>query len=609
MKKPNCVKKCKIAENLLTVASCLAMILGFMMLIKNRYRLIKQIAKGEFYQTFLAVDENQFPPLACIVQKLSSPGQTLEDFEYQAQQLTELGKHPQIPTLITHFTEDKYDYLIQEFIEGDNLATVLEKQGVFHENQIWQVLKTLLPVLSFIHNHQIIHRNINPENIISRTVNENQNLLENLFLTDFTVVKFVHRNQSKDHIVGSPEYISPEQIQGKAVFASDLYSLGVTCIYLLTHIPPFELFNITHHSWIWRDYLTNQISEHLAQTLDKLVKHNLQERWKSANELIYNLGIKANDLRLSSHISQDDWQLYHTITNQIHSPINTIALSPDSQILASGEDDKSIKLWDLKTQQLIANLKGHTQAITAVKFNPNGTILATASDDKTIKLWDIQTLTIIQTLSGHSHAVKSLAFHPHGLLASGSWDKTIKIWDINTGKIWDINTGLELHTLTGHKLQVNAVAFSPQGEFLASASYDKTVRIWQIQNGKYNLLTTLLGHTWAVLTVAFSPTNQNLLATGSGDNTIKLWDINTGELISTLSGHSWSVVAVAFSTDGKMLISGSWDKTVKIWQISTKSEITSLVGHTDSVSSLAISDDTELIVSGSTDKTIKLWYM
>ena len=575
------------------------MILRFMMLIKNRYRLLKQIAKGEFYQTFLAVDENQFPPLACIVQKLSSPEQTLEDFEHQVQQLTELGKHPQIPTLITHFTEDKYDYLIQEFIEGDNLATLLEKQGVFHENQIWQVLKSLLPVLSFIHNHQIIHRNINPENIISQTVNQNQNLLENLFLTDFTVVKFLNRNQSKDDIVGSPEYISPEQIQGKAVFASDLYSLGVTCIYLLTHIPPFELFNITHHSWIWRDYLTNQISEHLAQTLDKLVKHNLQERWKSANELIYNLGIKANYLRLSSHISQDDWQLYHTITNQIHSPINTIALNPDSQILASGEDDKSIKLWDLKTQQLIANSKGHTQAITAVKFNPNGTILATASDDKTIKLWDIKTLTTIQTLSGHSHAVKSLAFHPHGLLASGSWDKTIKIWDINTG--------LELHTLTGHKLQVNAVAFSPQRELLASASHDKTVRIWQLHNGKYNLLTTLLGHTWAVLAVAFSPTNQNLLATGSGDNTIKLWDVNTGELISTLSGHSWSVVAVAFSTDGEKLISGSWDKTVKIWQISTKSEITSLVGHTDSVSSVAISDDTELIVSGSKDKTIKLW--
>ncbi|MFM6198013.1 MAG: WD40 repeat domain-containing protein, partial [Dolichospermum sp.] len=186
----------------------------------------------------------------------------------------------------------------------------------------------------------------------------------------------------------------------------------------------------------WRDYLTNQISEYLAQTLDKMVKHNLQERWKSANEIIYNLGIKVNYWRLVSHIYEDN----HTIKNQIYSPINTIALSPDSQILASGEDDQSIKLWDLKTQQLIANLKEHNQAITAVKFHPNGTILATASDDKTIKLWDIKTLTIIQTLSGHSHAVKSLTFHDNGkILASGSWDKTIKIWDINTG--------LQLHTL------------------------------------------------------------------------------------------------------------------------------------------------------------------
>ena len=570
------------------------------MLIKERYCLIKQIAKGKFYETFFAVDESQFPPIPCVIQRFLSQYQTPKNFQHQVQQLTELGKHPQIPSLIAHFTEDEYCYFIQEFIEGDNLASLVEKNGVFYESQIWQVLKSLLPVLSFIHHHQIIHRNIQPENIIWQSANQKQDLLDNLILVDFAVMKFVNENQSIDDIVGSPEYISPEQIQGNAVFASDLYSLGVTCIYLLTQIPPFELFDINNNSWVWRDYLPHQISEYLAQTLDKLLKHNLQERWKSADQLIDTLGIKDNYLRLSSHIPNHSWQLSHTLTNQIYSYINTVALSHDSQILASGEDDKRIKLWDLNTQQLIANLTGHTQAITSVIFIKNSTILATASNDKTINLWDVKTLTKIHTFTGHSHAIKSLAFDPNGqFLASGSWDKTIKIWDINTG--------LTLNTLTGHKLQVNAVAFSHQGQLLASASYDRTVRIWQLLDGRYNLLTTLLGHTWAVLTVAFSPNGQ-ILATGSGDNTIKLWDVRTGELISTLSGHSWSVVAVAFSIDGETLISGSWDKTVKIWQISTKEEIASLAGHTDSVSSVAMSHDAGLIVSGSKDKTIKLWH-
>jgi serine/threonine protein kinase len=569
-------------------------------LINEGYRLIRPISKGRLYQTFLAVDESQFPPIPCVVYQVSSQYQSLEIFQFQVQTLMELGKHPQIPTLITHFTENEYYYLIQEFIDGDNLASLLAKQGGFHETQIWQILKSLLPVIRFIHDHQVIHGNIQPENIILRTKNQSRDLLDDLVLGNFANMKFANINEDKDNLVGSPEYISPEQAQGKAVFASDLYSLGVTCIYLLTQISPFELFDMTNNSWVWRDYLTDQISEHLGQTLDKLVKYNLQERWQSADQLIYNLGIKDNYLPLSSLNKSHLWQLADTLENQINSSINTVALSHDGKILASGEDNKSIKLWNLSNQQLMGNFPGHSQSITAVIFNDNDTVLATASNDQIINLWDVKTLAKIHSLTGHSHAVKSLAFHPCGqILASGSWDKTIKIWDVNTG--------LALNTLTGHKLQVNAVAFSPQGQLLASASYDRTVRVWKLEDGKFHLLTTLFGHTWAVLTVAFSPTHPNLLATGSGDNTIKLWDVSTGELISTLSGHSWSVVAVVFSADGETLISGSWDKTVKIWQISTKSEIASLVGHTDSVSSVVMRDDGGLIISGSKDKTIKLW--
>ena len=100
-----------------------------------------------------------------------------------------------------------------------------------------------------------------------------------------------------------------------------------------------------------------------------------------------------------------------------------------------------------------------------------------------------------------------------------------------------------------------------------------------------------------------------ILATGSDDNTIKLWDVNTGQLITTLSSHSWSVMAVAFTADGETLISASWDKTVKLWRVNTAEEIFTLSGHVDSVSAVAVSHVAQLIASGSKDKTIKLWQL
>jgi WD40 repeat protein len=581
-------------------------------LIKERYRLQKQIGKGGFCKTFLAVDEDKFPPVPCIVQQFPHH-QTSEESVKKAQQLQELGKHPQIPTLFAHFRENEYFYLVQEFIKGNNLATLIEEQGTFSETQIWQLLQSLLPVIKIIHNHQIIHGDIKPENIICRNFYK-ANLELDLVLVDFAGAKLLTAIDrfTDEPVIGSPEYAAPEQTRGKAVFASDLYSLGVTCIYLLTQIPPFDLFDVANNSWIWRDYLTTKISNHLAQTLDKLLQNNVTKRFQSADEVIQILGIKDNYLRLSAFVhssklkaKNNSWKYLYTLTGNIgaSSSINSLSFNPNGNILASGDDDKITKLWDLDTQKILANLRGHTQAVKSVAFSPDGQILATASDDKTIKLWNVNNLEEIFTLVGHSRAVKSIAFAPDGqILASGSWDKTIKIWDVNTG--------IELCTLRGHKLQINAVAFSPQRQILASASCDRTVGIWQLENLQnhphHSLLGNLSGHTWAVSTVAFSPDGQ-ILATGSEDNTIKLWNVNTGQLISTLSSHSWSVVAVAFTADGKTLLSASWDQTVKLWNVSTAEEIATLSGHGDSVCTVAVSPVTQLIASGSRDKTIKLW--
>ncbi|WP_392531313.1 protein kinase [Nostoc sp. C117] len=587
------------------------------MLLQGRYRLIKRIGKGEFCKTFAAVDEGEFPPVACVVQEFSPEHEISNCFEEKAQQLKELGKHRQIPTLLTYFHQKQRFYLVQEFIAGTNLAQVVEEEGAFNETQIWQILADLLPVFQFISDRNIIHRDIKPQNIIRRTP-PNSEGIGNLVIVDFSSAKIVTQIDwlTDEKTIGSPEYAAPEQTKGQAIFASDLYSLGVTCIYLLTQISPFDLFDIANNCWVWQDYLTNKNdiwrqdtkSFHLKKILEKLLQNTISQRFKSANEVMQAMGIqcKNESLELQNHL----WHCSYTLTGHaaVLSSVNALAFYPQGKILASTNDDKNIKLWDLNKKKLIASLSGHRQAVKSVAFSPDGKILATASDDKTIKLWHISTLKEICTLLGHSHAVKSVAFSANGqILASGSWDKTIKLWNVNTGA--------EICTLTGHQLKVNSVAFSPQGEILASASYDRTIRLWQNNSERefkncpcYTLLGTLSGHAWAVLTVAFSPDGK-ILATGSDDNTIKLWEVNTGQLISTLLGHSWSVVALAFTADGETLISGSWDKTVKLWRVNTAEEIITLSGHTDSISAIAVNPVAQLIASGSRDKTIKLWQL
>jgi WD40 repeat protein len=580
------------------------------LLLQERYRLLKQIGKGGFCKTFLAVDEGQFPPIPCIVQELSLESETFKNFQQKAQKLGELGNHPQIPALLAYFQQNGHFYLVQELIAGTNLAQVLEEEGAFNETQIWQLLKDLLPVFQLMSDRHIIHRDIKPHNIIRRSpISKNGDFV----IVDFSTAKIVTEidRLTSETSIGSPEYAAPEQARGEAVFASDLYSLGVTCIYLLTQIPPFDLFDIANDSWVWQQYLTTKVSDRLAQILNKLLQNAVNCRFQSADEVMQAMGMECKTQNFK--LPNPPWRCLHTLTGHSGtlSSVNALAISPDDYTLASASDDKIIKLWDLNTQKVLATLSGHSQAIKSLAFSPDGKILATAGDDKTIKLWQVETLQEICTLLGHLQAVKSVAFSPDGqILASGSWDKTIKLWDVNTGT--------EICTLTGHQLKVNSVAFSPQGQLLASASYDRTIRLWQIpkrgegtfiQNRPcYSLLSTLSGHAWAVLTVAFSPDGQ-ILATGSDDNTIKLWEVNTGQLICTLVGHSWSVVAVAFTADGETLLSASCDKTVKLWRVSTAEEIVTLSGHVDSVSAVAVSKVTQLIASGSRDKTIKLWQL
>jgi len=267
-------------------------------LFRNRYRVIQLLGEGGFGRTYEAIDSDRMDDPCVIkqffpqVQGTAALEKATELFKQEAKRLYELGEHPQIPRLIAYFEQDKRLYLVQELIEGQTLLAELQQQGAFSEEKIRQLLADLLPVLKVVHERGVIHRDIKPENIMRRRKDGK------LMLIDFGVSKQVTATLlgQAGTTVGTHGYAPMEQMRGQVYPASDLYSLGVTCIRLLTQCLPKEdgsddLYDGLNGKWIWRDRLprSTTISSTLKQVLDKLLKDLVKERYQSADEVLQSL--------------------------------------------------------------------------------------------------------------------------------------------------------------------------------------------------------------------------------------------------------------------------------------------------------------------------------
>ncbi|SRR5579883_1603371 len=280
------------------------------MLLNNRYQVIRTLGSGGFGDTFLAED-TQMPSLRrCVIKQLKPIHHNpqiyqlvQERFQREAAILEELGGScDQIPALYAYFQLNGQFYLVQEWIEGDTLTSKVQQQGALSENTVREIFISLLPVLEYVHSKHIVHRDIKPDNIILRHRDGKPVLIDfGAVRETMGTVMNSQGSPTSSIVIGTPGYMPSEQAAGRPVYSSDLYSLGITAIYLLTGKQPQQLAtNSQTGEMVWRQYAPH-VSLTMATVIDRAIAYHPRDRFSTATEMLNALQNAGNRPSTNSH--------------------------------------------------------------------------------------------------------------------------------------------------------------------------------------------------------------------------------------------------------------------------------------------------------------------
>ena len=581
--------------------------------LSGRYKIVTHLGGGGFGQTYLAEDL-QLPgnPL-CVVKQLK-PKATEQLalqiarrlFDREAQVLYQLGNHDQIPRLLAHLEEEQEFYLVQEFIQGEELKQELPLGKPLNETQVIVLLRDILKILEFVHDQGVIHRDIKPSNIIRRKQDGK------IVLIDFGAVKQVSTQPvnsdgqtSLTVAIGSPGYMPNEQLSGKPQFCSDIYAVGMIGIQALTGLPPTQLpqdpktSEILWHEKRLQNTLHQQVqaSPELAEVLDKMVRYDYRQRYETATEALQALELVNLDVSTQPYVLPTPRVASPADATQ---PLVTRTLPPQTSPSAAETILGSTTPPAEPTQPLITATLPHQtlppqeETISGSAVNSTESQSVSQTSSATVSTTPRQSRRLIGIGAGLATAVALTIgiYSFHGLSiskAESQWSQKISL----------------SKTITGDSTYVNPVAISPDGKTLATGGGDGEIRLWNLQTGQ--LTNTLKSHSAVVYALSFSSDGQ-ILASGSADATIKIWNWRAGNLLRTLKRRSEAgISALAISPDSQILVSGDRVGTMEIWNLSTGKPINFFEGHGILVTALAISPDGQTLVSSSQDNTIKLW--
>ncbi len=620
----------------------------------GNYRLLRLLGQGGFSEVYLG--EHVFlGTLAAIkVLRVRLVAEEMEAFQNEARTIAGL-RHPNILRVLEFGLEDTIPFLVMEYAPNGSLRQRHPRGILLSPHVVLPYVKQTASALQYVHNQKLIHRDIKPENLVLGPTGE-------VLLSDFgtaLVIQTIH-NPVTMEMAGTLAYMAPEQLRGKALPASDQYSLGIMVYEWLCGRPPFEgtftqlsgqhLFTTPPSMRTWVPGISADVELVVMTTLSKNPERRFANVTAFANALEQAITPPPQQIAppllitpppiirsspISPMLSEE-----HLPTLPAHSvtPAKTPPISPSAyeQIPTARftppipetvfVDPSAPPMREPFPGQPVTPTNGtssskppqqHSRRTVLVGLLGLGSILAAGGVGAWFVLEShghasantptptprpiIEPGTTFVTYRGDTNQVYGVAWQPRGQhIVSGGKDDKAHVWDATT------SDGKDVYTFIAHSGSVNGLAWSPDGQSIASASSDKTVRVWQATTGI--IRSVYKGHSDNVRTVAWSP-DGTMIASGSDDKTVQVWDATTGTHIFTYKGHHNMIWSVSWSPDSRRVASASVDKTVQVWDATSGGNILFYGRHKNAVKAVAWSPDGKFIASGSDvpESNVQVW--